>query len=87
MLLGAVFDLPARCKATNMKQFNGEYGCLYCCDPGKRHNGARIYPAEDTHKLRTTKEMKDWAALAERTGKDHYGIKGVAVLSGYIDFP
>ena len=87
MLLCAVFDLPARSKALNMKQFNGEYGCLYCYDKGKIYNRARIYRPDVAHNLRTNKEFEDLAKKAERTGQAQYGIKGKAMLADIIELP
>ena len=65
-LLMVVFDLPAKSSATNTKQFNGEYGCLYCLDKGEiAHNKrARIYPPTAEHLLRTLEQMKQWASMA-----------------------
>ena len=31
---GLLVDTPAKCLATNMKYFNGYYGCTYCLNPG-----------------------------------------------------
>ncbi|XP_066928812.1 uncharacterized protein [Clytia hemisphaerica] len=33
-LLSGVFDAPAKCQFQNIVQFNGEYGCPYCLEPG-----------------------------------------------------
>ena len=35
MLLMCATDLIARAQVTNMKQFNGKFGCLYCLQPGQ----------------------------------------------------
>ena len=86
-LLQAVFDLPARSSATNTKQFNGEYGCFYCTDKGEVFNRARIYPPTDKHTIRTSQEMREWAAKAETSGKPQYGVKGRSILSEFIEFP
>ena len=58
-----VFDLPARAAATNTKQYNGEYGCLYCLDKGVYQNRARIYPPNGARTLRTTEQMRKWARV------------------------
>ena len=34
-LLSGVFDAPAKSQFQNLVQFNGEYGCPYCLEPGK----------------------------------------------------
>lgn len=38
-LLMCSVDLPARSLCTNMKQFNGKYGCVYCKNPGASRDG------------------------------------------------
>lgn len=39
-------DLPAKAAVVNAKQFNGEFGCIYCYHPGEycRLFNKRIYP-------------------------------------------
>ena len=86
LILG-IFDLPARAAATSTKQFNGEYGCLYCLDKGKIHNRARIYPPDDDHTLRTSTQMKEWAKEAEKSNTPKYGVKGISPLSDFLDLP
>ena len=49
-----ILDLPAKASVLCSKQFNGEFGCSVCLNPGVRlENGARIYLpgsfAERTH--------------------------------------
>ena len=34
IILQVSADLPARSRLANMKQFNGQYGCLFCENPG-----------------------------------------------------
>lgn len=43
ILLRDSFDLPARAMATNMKQWNGAYGCLYCEDSGTTVGGDHLH--------------------------------------------
>ena len=86
-LVQAVFDLPAKAAATNTKQFNGEYGCLYCTDKGEIFNTARIYPPNISNELRTTEKMKDWAASAMATNSPQYGVKGKSILGEHIELP
>ena len=38
-LLMCSVDLPARCLCSNMKQFSGKYGCVYCKNPGVPRDG------------------------------------------------
>ena len=39
-------DLPAKASVLNVKQFNGEFGCIACDHPGEGSKKARkwIYP-------------------------------------------
>jgi hypothetical protein len=40
-----LMDLPAKAAVLNIKQFNGEFGCLACDHPGEsRGPGVRYYP-------------------------------------------
>ncbi len=69
--------------ATNTKQFNGEYGCLYWGEIA--HNKrARIDPPTAEHLLRTPEQMKQWASMAT-DGKAVYGVKGKCVLAEHIE--
>ena len=34
-VIGGCFDLPARAMVRNSMQFNGEYGCTFCEQPGE----------------------------------------------------
>jgi len=36
-LVIAMFDLPAKASVLCAKQFNGQTGCSYCLNPGKRY--------------------------------------------------
>jgi len=41
-----LMDLPAKASVLNVKQFNGEFGCITCDHPGEGSKEARkwIYP-------------------------------------------
>ena len=41
-----IMDLPAKAAALNIKQFNGEHGCVSCFHPGEYRGDlhANIYP-------------------------------------------
>ena len=43
ILLKCSADLPARSSITNMKNFNGLYGCLYCTNPGTTDPSAPLH--------------------------------------------
>uniref|UniRef100_A0A1X7UL09 Uncharacterized protein n=1 Tax=Amphimedon queenslandica TaxID=400682 RepID=A0A1X7UL09_AMPQE len=70
-----------------MKQFNGQYGCLYCYDEGEIYNRACIYCPDMAHNLRTNKVFEDLAKKADRAGQAQYGIKGKAMLADTIELP
>lgn len=82
-LIMGVFDLPARASATNTKQYNGKYGCFYCLDKGVYQNRARIYPPNDSHTLRTTEQMRQWALTAQSTNVPQM-VSSVSL--SYLDF-
>ena len=87
VLLG-IFDLPAKATVVNMKQFNGEYGCLYCVDSGEvLHRSVRVYPPSAPHHPRTEQDIIESAAKAEAQGSAVFGIKGHSVLYGVISLP
>ena len=86
VLLLAVFDLPAKAAAANMKQFNGRYGCLYCTNPGKSLTpGCLVYLPEHDNSERSHAEMKYWATQADTTGESAFGIKSKSILDPHID--
>ena len=43
ILLNSSVDLPARAMVTNMKQWNGINGCLYCEDKGTTVGGDHLH--------------------------------------------
>uniref|UniRef100_A0A1X7TR45 Uncharacterized protein n=1 Tax=Amphimedon queenslandica TaxID=400682 RepID=A0A1X7TR45_AMPQE len=86
-LLMAIFDLPAKSSVTNTKQFNGEYGCLYCEEKGEVCNRARIYRPNPDMQLRDSERMKHLASLAESTGQPQVGVKGPCILGDYLEIP
>lgn len=56
VLLQVSADLPGRARITNMKQFNGAYGCLFCENPGTTARGNplhRFWPNISTAPLRS----------------------------------
>lgn len=87
-LLMGVFDLPAKACATNTKQFNGEYGCLYCFHKGERFHRARIYPPmANPCPLKTTEQILALASQAEESGEPKFGVKGKSILSEQLELP
>ena len=87
-LLIGIFDLPAKASVTNMKQFNGEYGCTFCTDKGTLiSRNRRVYLPDDDHSIRTPEQMKKWTERAVRSNQAVMGIKGVSILSQAIQIP
>ena len=72
---------------SNVKQFNGQYGCLNCLNPGVEiKKNLRIYSYlkcdERTHEL-----YSEQVEVAEDTGESVQGVKGASWFSKFIDFP
>lgn len=79
-------DLVARAQLTSMKQYNGEYGCLFCTHPGERHHdGSRLYkpspqamPRTPQHFIENYAEIKRVLGLPvadQRRYKPAFGFK------------
>ena len=86
MLLCGIFDLPAKALAVNMKQFNGQYGCLDCTHPGRSiRPGLLVYPPNTQSQARTHSEIQQCAHRAAMTGDCVYGIKGECSLAPFIN--
>ena len=83
-----VFDLPAMSSVLNIKQFNGEFGCPYCCNPGRIHpqTRARIYEPQESP-LKTSAMYGLCGDVAEGSNETIFGIKGKSVLSRYMSIP
>ena len=70
--IGACFDLPARASALNVIQYNGEYGCNFCEQPGnsfrtERGGTSHIFPyqqSEPKGPIRTHQNQKDYVKKA-----------------------
>lgn len=89
-LHGATFDLPAQASTINVKQYNGEFGCLFChhsgdyVPSGKGH--ARIYLPQNSVLL-TNEMYLEYATLADVSKTTVYGIKGKCFLSNFFNIP
>lgn len=78
-------DLPAKCKILNMTQYNGQYGCITCEEPGKRalqgRGSTQCYPYRpegEQSSMRQSKTLKELAHEASINAR----IKGVIGPSG-----
>lgn len=83
ILLGGTCDLPAKCIMLNMTQFNGQFGCGRCKQPGKHVPSGRgfthVYPYDYEHidgPKRTHEEAKEAAISALSQGHSVDGVKG-----------
>ena len=54
-----IADAPARAKITRTKQFNGEFGCMHCLNPGLRI-GRRLVYVGTNHETKTTVMPHFW---------------------------
>ena len=67
MLLMCATDLIARAQVTNMKQFNGKFGCLYCLQPGQTppdNNLIRYWSHIRAYPTRTNESILEAAGAA-----------------------
>lgn len=85
MLILATMDLQARAYVTGMTQHNGEYGCLYCEEPGavvaSGAGNCRSYIQQgEPAPRRTDQNVKQHAKLAHESGQRHRGFVGLSVL-------
>jgi hypothetical protein len=73
---GLISDSPARSKICNSIQFNGNYGCLFCYHPGKVIGRKRVYPFDNSIRIRDNKLYKLNSKIAVENNKTYLGIKG-----------
>lgn len=73
-LLSCIFDAPAKSQFQNITQFNGEYGCSYCLEPGKTVKAGKghthCFPFNHNNvnghaKMRTHESMIEHATKAQ----------------------
>lgn len=86
MVAVITMDLQARAYVTNMTQHNGEYGCLYCEEPGvvveSGKGRCRSYPYREVpSKLRKEDELRKNATEAQENGNRIKGFFGKSILS------
>ena len=85
MLVVATMDLQARAYVLQMTQHNGEYGCLYCLEPGKvvksGKGNCRTYPYNDDQEPRSKMTLQADAREAITSGKRVHGVTSESVLS------
>lgn len=92
VLLACTCDLPARCLVCNSMQYNGEYGCWKCLQPGKtvktgQRGHARGFPFNEEDPkgpLRTnelTLQHAKEAMQQQVAGKSRYAVNGIMGFS------
>ena len=89
MLLCGTLDLPAKAMVYNMHQYNGEYGCSHCLQPGEqmqtgRRGSVHIYPYDCNNPngpMRTAIKTDEHSRKAIETGNPVSGVKGPSWLS------
>ncbi|RNA13939.1 hypothetical protein BpHYR1_052366 [Brachionus plicatilis] len=83
-----IFDLPAKASALNIKQFNGEYGCIACYHKGLYSHmlKTRIYPPQDLI-LKTKNDYEKFSQIAENLNEPIFGIYGKSCLHHLISIP
>jgi hypothetical protein len=75
---GLISDSPARSKICNTKQFNGEFGCLFCLHPGQSLKRARVYPySKNLYRFRDNRMYNLALENLNSNGESYCGIKGI----------
>ena len=83
-LLFGIFDLVAKAKVLNFKQFNGVHGCPTCVHPGE-HQGSRVYLPGSSYSVRTMAGIERAIAQGNRCGTIVEGVKGESPLHKYMN--
>jgi hypothetical protein len=82
-----IVDLPAKAAMLNVKQFNGEFGCISCFNSGESAGpGVRIYKGSDFD-VKTTEIYNRLTKKAIQTGQVIFGVKGPSVFNSLIEIP
>eukprot|EP00111_Clytia_hemisphaerica_P021910 TCONS_00064415-protein len=90
VISGGLFDLPAKCLAQEMVQFNGYFGCSFCeikgeqaTSNGKKKGSKTVFPLNKDciPKLRQEDRTIVQAILALGRNKTIFGIKGCSILA------
>lgn len=86
VVLYGTCDLVAKCQFFNFTQFNGNFGCPHCLNPGKTESlssggNTHVYEYLSNSILRTTEESINHANIALQNGAPYFGVKGPSVIS------
>lgn len=82
--LFGIFDLVAKAPVLSMNQFNGQYGCPTCLNPGV-WNGSRYYLPDSISILRTNTSFIRAGKEAQLSHCIVNGIKSKSVLTDAVD--
>ncbi|XP_035663834.1 uncharacterized protein LOC118407465 [Branchiostoma floridae] len=81
MLMMATVDLQAKAICMMMKQYNGEYGCHNCEDPGKAlGRGHRVWPYVEVSTMRTHESIIECGCRSVAKRKPVMGVKGASAF-------
>lgn len=85
----AVFDLPALASVINHVQYNGKFGCVFCCSPGIIINVGKGYSRKygEVIDLLSDETYSSYCEIANNTQETVFGIKGRSCLHGYLKIP
>ncbi|MEL7307574.1 MAG: DUF1258 domain-containing protein [Pseudomonadota bacterium] len=85
----AVFDLPALASVLNHNQYNGVFGCIYCCAPGSvvRVGKGHSRKYGGICDLRCDESYLRSCEIADQTGESIFGSKGHSCLRDYVNIP
>lgn len=83
-----IADLPAKAAALNIKQFNGDFGCIKCLHPGvwNRAFHKMTYPPQKAY-LRDAQWYEKVSTISEKSKTVIYGIKGFSSFSRILILP
>jgi len=91
-----LLDLPAKASLTNVKQFNGEFGCISCFHPGISCNKVRLYPIDKLYEKKTNAHYLKYSTIADQMNKNIvdkskrnsvFGFYGKSYLNNILNIP
>lgn len=84
-----LMDLPAKASVLNIKQFNGEFGCIACDHPGENHHLYKKwhYPYSRKYNYKTDQNYMIYANVAQKTKQHIFGVKGTNEFIDLLDIP
>ena len=80
IILCGTCDLPAKALFSNMKKYNGKFGCQKCKIPGRRVEGVQVHPYKRNLLLRTEAETLAHAEAADINNRPVYGVEGSSII-------